>query len=93
MDPDGDSFTTWLVTLDGGEQDCILRHNRPNEVATCGPGQLFTSYFTDQSGDSYTSTLRVETISGGLNDTRVECEDTAMDVGMGNICIIGKFLW
>ena len=91
VDPDGNSFTTWIVTLDGGEQDCILRHNRPNEVATCGPGQLFTSSFTDQSGDNYTSTLRVESISDSLNGTRVECEDPSlMDVGMENICIIGK---
>ena len=90
VDPDGISFTTWRVTLDGGEQDCILRHNRPNEVETCGPGQLFTSSFTSQSGDNYTSTLRVESISDDLNSTSVECEGPAMAVGNENICIIGK---
>ena len=91
VDPDGDSFTTWIVTLDGGEQDCILRHNRPNDVDTCGPGQAFTASLTNRSGDNYTSTLRVESISDGLNDTRVECENALqMDVGMENICIIGK---
>ena len=87
-DPDGDSFTTWIVTLDGGEQDCILRHNRPNDVATCGPGQLFTSSF-NQSGDNYTSTLRVA-ISDNLNRTSIQCEGGAMAVGKENICIIGK---
>ena len=89
VDPDGISFTIWIVTLNGGEEDCVLRHNRPNEVETCGPGQLFTSFFS-QSGDNYTSTLRVESISDGLNRTSIECEGAAMDVGMENICIIGK---
>ena len=89
VDPDGISYTSWVV--EGGEQDCILRHNRLNEVETCGPGQLFTSSFTtNQSGDSYTSTLSVESISDDLNRTRVECEDAAMDVGNESICIIGK---
>ena len=90
MDPTGISFTTWMVTSDGGEQDCILRHNRQNEVATCGPEQLFTSSFTNRNGDYYTSTLSVESISDDLNRTRVECEDTVMEVGKENICIIGK---
>ena len=90
VDPGGYGFTSWIVTPDGGERDCVLRHNKPNEVETCGPGQLFTSSFTNQSADNYTSTLRVESISDDLNRTKVECEDTAVDVGKENICIIGK---
>ena len=88
VDPTGISFTVWIV--EGGEQDCILRHNKPNEVATCGPEQLFTSSFINQNGDNYTSTLSVESISDDLNRTRVECEDTVMEIGKENICIIGK---
>ena len=66
-------------------------HNDPNETDTCGPGRAFTASLTNRFGDSYTSTLRVESISDGLNDTRVECEDALqMDVGMENICIISK---
>ena len=87
-DPDGYSFTSWIVTRDG--EDCVLRHNVPNDVSTCGPGLIFTASLTDQSGDNYTSTLRVESISDGLNDTRVECEDASSNVGMENICIISK---
>ena len=86
MDATGTSQTTWRVE----EQECVMRHNTPNEVKTCGPG--FTSSFTtNQSGGSYTSTLSVESIPHGLNDTRVECEDGfLMDVGMKNICIIAS---
>ena len=92
VDPDGISVTSWVVTPDGGVQDCVLRHNKENEVATCGPEQLFTSSFTNynQSGDNYTSTLSVESISDDLNSTSVECEGAAMNVGKENICIIGK---
>ena len=91
MDPVGIGTTTWRVTPDGGEPPCRVIHNRLNEVDICGPGGVFTSSLTDQSGDSYISTLRVESIFDGLNDTRVECQDTLlMDVGMENICIIGK---
>ena len=91
VDTVGIGTTTWRVTPGGGEEDCVLRHSVPNEFSTCGPGGVFTSSLTNQSGDNYTSTLRVELISDGLNDTRVECEDQyLMNVGMKNICIIGK---
>ena len=84
--------TTWRVTPDGGEPPCRVIHNRPNDTDTCGPGRVFTSSLTGRSGDNYISTLRVESISDGLNDIRVECEDPfGMDVGMENICIIGKY--
>ena len=91
VDPFGIGTTTWRVTPDGGEPSCRLLHNDPSVTDTCGPGRIFTSSLTNQSGNNYTSTLRVESISDGLNDTRVECEDPfSMDVGMENICIIGK---
>ena len=91
MDPIVGRTTTWRVTPDGGEPPCHVIHNRPNDTDTCGPGRVFTSSLTDRSGDNYTSILSVESISDGLNDTRVECEDALqMDVGMENICIIGK---
>ena len=92
VDSVGNSLTTWRVTPDGGEPPCRVIHIDPiGETDTCGPGRVFTSSLTDQSGDNYTSTLSVESLSDGLNDTRVECEDTSlMDVGMEKICIIGK---
>ena len=88
---DNATYTTWAVTPSGGVKDCVLRHNKQNENDTCGPGGVFNASLTDQSGDNYTSILRVESISDGLNDTRVKCEDPfRMDVGMETICIIGK---
>ena len=91
MDSVGNGLTIWRVTPDGGGSLCLVIHNNPTETDTCGPRRVFTSSLTDQSGYSYTSTLRVESIFDGLNDTRVECQDTSsMDVGMENICIIGK---
>ena len=91
VDSVGIGTTTWRVTPDGGQPPCRVIHNHQDDTETCGPGRVFTSSLTDQSGDSYTSTLRVESIFDGLNDTRVECQDPfLMDVGMENICIIGK---
>ena len=86
----GIGTTIWRVTPGGGEPTCVI-HNRPNDTDTCGPGGVFTSSLRDQSGDNYTSTLKVESISDDLRGTRVECEDPfGMDVGMENICIMGK---
>ena len=91
MDSVGNSFTTWRVTPGGRDPTCRVIYNNPDDTETCGPGRVFTSSLTDQSGVNYTSTLRVESISDGLNDTKVECEDASMmDVGVENICIVGK---
>ena len=92
VDPIVGRATVWSVTPGGGEPSCRVPHNDPDETSdTCGPGGVFTSSLTNRSGDSYISTLRVESISDGLNGTRVECEDALqMDVGMENICIISK---
>ena len=91
MDPDGDSITTWRVTPGGEDPTCRVVHTELDDTETCGPGRVFTASLTEPSGVNYTSTLRVESISDGLNDTKVECEDTfGMDIGMEKICIIGK---
>ena len=84
--------TTWRLTPNGGAPSCIVQHNIP-DMLTCGPGRVFTSSLTGQSGDntSFTSTLSVESISESLNGTIVECldEDTST-VGSTDICIVGK---
>ena len=92
VDPTGICITTWRITPDGGEPSCRVLHNDPDETSdTCGPGRAFTASLTNRSGDNYTSTLRVESISDGLNGTGVECEDPfLMGVGTENICIISK---
>ena len=86
------SSTVWTLTPDGSE--CIVLHNRPGTMQTCGPGRVFTSSLTGQSGDntSFTSTLSVESISESLNGTIVECEDALVmnTVGSMDICIVGK---
>ena len=87
------SFTTWRLTPNGGEPPCIVPHNRPGVMQTCGPGDVFTSYLTDQSGNntSFTSTLSVESLSESLNRTRVECLDDGFEtVGSKDICIVGE---
>ena len=86
-------FTAWTLTPDGGEPECIVLHNRPGAMLTCGPGRVFTSSLTGQSGDNtaFTSTLSVESISESLNGTTVECDDAMMNtVGSKHICIVGK---
>ena len=69
--------------------DCVLRHTKPNDTDTCGPGRVFTASLTDKSGANYTSTLRVESISDGLNDTRVLCKYASSNDST-TICIISK---
>ena len=70
-----------------------MRHNLPDDMDTCGPGGVFTSSLTGQSGDNttFTSTLSVESISESLNRTRVECLDAGLEtVGSKDICIVGE---
>ena len=85
--------TSWRLTPDGGEPRCIVQHNDPDSMDACGPGRVFTSSLTDQSGDNttFTSTLSVGSISESLNRTRVECLDAGLEtVGSKGICIVGK---
>ena len=85
--------TTWRLTPGGVESQCIVLYNLPDLMQTCGPGRVFTSSLTDQSGDNttFTSTLSVESISESLNRTRVECLHAGLEtVGSMGICIVGK---
>ena len=87
------SFTRWVITSDGGgDPTCIVPHNLPDEIQRCGPGGVFTSSFTGQTGLSYTSSLRAEDVPLSLNGTTVECMDGAdlQTIGSANICIVGK---
>ena len=85
--------TTWTLTPDGGVPSCIVQHIQPDDMDACGPGRVFTSSLTGQSGDntSFTSTLSVESVSESLNRTRVECLDAGLEtVGSKDICIVGE---
>ena len=85
--------TVWTLTSSGTESQCLVLYSRPDIMQTCGPGRVFTSSLTGQSGDntSFTSTLSVKSISESLNGTTVECEDAMMNtVGSMGICILGK---
>ena len=82
------STTRWEITPDGGEPPCAVFHNVPDEMQRCGPGDIFTSSLTGQTGVSYTSSLRAEDV---LSGTVVECRDAALQIiGSASICIIGK---
>ena len=88
------SITRWEVTPDGGgDPTCIVFHNIPDEMDTCGPGGVFTSSLTGQTGLNYTSSLRAEDVSLSLNGTIVECVDGAdlQIIGSTKICIVGKY--
>ena len=61
------SFTSWEVTHDGEESACTVRHNVPDDMDTCGPGGVFTSSLTGQTGLNYTSSLRAEDVPLSLN--------------------------
>ena len=86
------STTRWEITSDGGEPPCFVLHNLPDEMDTCGPGEVFTSSLTGQTGLNYTSSLRAEDVPLSLNGTIVECVDGAdlQIIGSANICIAGK---
>ena len=87
------SFTQWEITPDGGEPSCIVLHNEPTVMLSCGPEDIFTSSLTGQTGLSYTSSLRAEDVPLGLNGTVVECRDGAdiQIIGSTTICIVGKY--
>ena len=87
------SVTRWEITPDGGDPACTVAHNIPDEMQTCGPGDIFTSSLTGRDGLNYTSSLRAEDVPLSLNWTVVECWDGAdlQTIGSYNICVIGKF--
>ena len=86
------SSTRWEITPDGGEPSCLVLHNIPELMTSCGPGDIFTSFLTGQTGLSYTSSLRAEDVPLSLNGTEVECVDGAdlQTIGSTNICIISR---
>ena len=86
------STTRWEITPDGGETACTVTLNIPNETQNCGPGGVFTSSLTGQTGDNYTSSLRTEDMSLSLNGTTVECVDgiDLQIIGSTTIYIAGK---
>ena len=86
------SNTRWEVTPDGGETPCVVAHNIPDEMDSCGPGEVFTSSLTGQTGLNYTSSLKAEDVPLSLNGTIVECVDGAdlQTIGSATICIVGK---
>ena len=86
------SFTRWEITADGVRPVCVVAHNQPDEMDSCGPGEIFTSSLTGRDGVNYTSSLRAEDVPLSLNWTVVECVDGAgpQSIGSANICIVGK---
>ena len=86
------STTRWENTPGGVRSACVVAHNQPDEIDTCGPGDIFTSSLTGQTGVNYTSSLRAEDVPLSLNGTVVECVDGAdlQTIGSTNICIVGK---
>ena len=86
------SNTGWEITPDGGEPACIVVHNRPEQMQSCGTERIFTSSLTGQTGLNYTSSLRAEDVPLSLNWTVVECVDGAdlQLIGSANICVICK---
>ena len=69
------STTRWEIIPDGEEPPCIVLHNDDNFMQRCGPGGVFTSSLTGQTGLNYTSSLRAEDVPLSLNGTIVECVD------------------
>ena len=87
------STTRWEITPDGGgDRACTVSHNIPGETDNCGPGDIFSSSLTGQTGLNYTSSLRAEDVPLSLNWTVVECVDGAdlQTIGSTTICIVGK---
>ena len=88
------SSTRWEITPDGGgDTVCTVTHYIPDEMDSCGPGDIFTSSLTGRDGVNYTSSLRAEDVPLSLNWTVVECVDGAdlETIGSANICVIGNY--
>ena len=88
------STTRWDITADGGETTCIVLHSDDTFMQNCGPGGVFTSSPTGQTGLNYTSSLRAEDVPLSLNRTIVELEYVdGVDlqiIGSATICIVGR---
>ena len=87
------SFTRWEITPGGGgDTVCIVAHNVPGEMDSCGPGDIFTSSLDVDAEVNYTSSLRAEDVPLSLNWTVVECVDglDLQAIRSYNICIVGK---
>ena len=82
----------WMIIPDGAEPPCFVPHNLPDEMQSCGPGEVFTSFLTGQTGLNYTSSLRAEDVPLSLNGTLVECVngEDLQTIGSANICIVSK---
>ena len=86
------SNTPWEITPDGVRPACVVLHNQPELMQSCGPGDIFRLSLTGQIGLNYTSSLRAEDVPLSLNGTVVECVDGAdlQTIGSTNICVVGK---
>ena len=86
------SNTRWDISPDGGEPVCVVSHNQPDEMLICGPGEIFVSSLTGQTGLNYTSSLRAEDVPLSISKTMVECVDglDLQTIGSANICVICK---
>ena len=82
-----------MITSDGGgDPVCVVTHKLPDEMENYGPGGVFTSFLTGQTGLNYTSSLRAEDVPLSLNGTIVECVDGAdlQIIGSTNLCFAGR---
>ena len=80
---------TWHITSPSQSIDnsvCQVLRNSPTiENSNCGPMDVFTAGFAEDSG--FGSTLSAQSVSSVLNETRVECLDRDVDQ---TIYVIGK---
>ena len=89
-------LTFWTVTVNGTDDNrCTLRHVVPNDMATCGPDDVFESSLGDPIGNLYPSTLTVDSMFTQLNGTIVECAGPTPSnvIGDTTICIMGEYCW
>ena len=87
------SNTRWEITPGGVRPECTVAHNIPEQMQSCGPGDIFRSSVDVNAGVNYTSSLRAEDVPLSLNWTVVECVDGAdlQTIGSTTICIVGKY--
>ena len=78
--------TRWDITPDGGEPACIVLHNQPEQMMSCGPERIFRSSLTGRTGVNYTSSLRAEDVPLSLNGTVVECQLQWVCVSVCVVC-------
>ena len=63
-----------------------------DDMDSCGPGGVFKSFLTGQTGLNYTSSLRAEDVPLSVSGTITECVDgiDLQIIGSATICITGK---